>query len=56
MGGVDNVQEKYAAVPEELKILPQWVIHTDKKIPYNPKTLKRAKSNEVALGAALNRR
>ena len=40
------MQEKYAAVPEELKILPQWVIHTDKKIPYNPKTLKRAKSND----------
>ena len=40
------MQGKYAAVPEELKILPQWVIHTDKKIPYNPKTLKRAKSND----------
>lgn len=38
------MQDLYTSVPLELKALPQWVVHDSKKIPYNPKTLKRAKA------------
>lgn len=38
------MQDLYTSVPSELKALPQWVVHDSKKIPYNPKTLKRAKA------------
>ncbi|MEL7658688.1 MAG: DNA primase, partial [Bacillota bacterium] len=38
------MRELYASVPPELKALPQWVVHDSKKIPYNPKTLEKAKA------------
>lgn len=38
------MKDFYTSVPPELKALPQWVVHDSKKIPYNPRTLKRAKA------------
>lgn len=32
----------YAAVPEELRSVRQWVVHTEDKIPHNPRTGRRA--------------
>lgn len=40
------MQELYTSVPPELKDLPQWVVHDKSKIPYDPKTLKKAKAGK----------
>ncbi|NLP13181.1 MAG: hypothetical protein GX383_01570 [Clostridium sp.] len=36
---------QYESIPEELKLLPQWVCHTN-KVPFNPATGKAAKAGQ----------
>ncbi len=40
-GNLDNIDN----IPEELRALPQWVVHR-KKVPYNPHTGDYAKAGQ----------